>query len=100
MSSRVSAEFKSGKQTTRDLTTVALAITQVPGFPVQNFNKEFNRDELLFVLIKAKRKSAGPDQIVYPMLNKLPPIEKRKAVIGNIASFVKNFPGQHRESSI
>lgn len=70
MSSRVSAEFKSGKQTTRDLTTVALAITQVPGFPVQNFNKEFSMDELLFAPSKAKGKSVGPDQIGYPMLKK------------------------------
>lgn len=49
-------------------------MTQVPGFSVQNVNKEFSIDELLFDLRKAKAKSVGLDQIGYPMLKKIPPM--------------------------
>lgn len=55
-------------------TSAALAVTQVPGFSVQNVNKEFSIDELLFDLRKAKAKSVGLDQIGYPMLKKIPPM--------------------------
>lgn len=55
----------------------AIADLNIPPDRGQDFNTPFSMEELVFALRKVKGKSAGVDDIGYPMLKNLPPCGKR-----------------------